>query len=86
MIENGIAGVGVDIWYGFIAPAKTPPAILRKMSDDLGRVMAAPDTQAKLRQRSLGPAYLNSEQTLELMRRDVARWRDVAHRIKLSLD
>lgn len=86
VIENGIAGFDVDIWYAFIAPAKTPPAILRKMGDDLGRVMADPDTQAKLRQRGLDPAYLSSEQTLELMRRDVARWRDVANLVKLSLD
>lgn len=86
VIENGIAGFDVDIWYGFIAPAKTPPAIVRKMSDDLGRVLADPDTQAKLRQRGLDPAYLNPDQTLALMRHDVARWREVANRVKLSLD
>ena len=86
VIENGIAGFDVDIWYGFIAPAKTPSAIVRKMSDDLGRVLADPDTQTKLRQRGLDPAYLNVDQTLALMRQDVARWREVANRVKLSLD
>jgi tripartite-type tricarboxylate transporter receptor subunit TctC len=86
VMENGIKDFDVDIWYGFIAPAKTPPAILRKMSDDLGKVLANPEVQASLRQRGLEPAYLNSEQTSELMRRDVARWREVANRVKLSLD
>jgi putative tricarboxylic transport membrane protein len=84
--ENGIAGFDVDIWYGFIAPAKTPPAIVRKMSDDLGKVLSNAEVQASLRQRGLEPAYLDSEQTFELMRRDVARWREVANRVKLSLD
>jgi tripartite-type tricarboxylate transporter receptor subunit TctC len=76
----------VDIWYGLIVPAKTPAAIVKKISDDLGRVMSDPDTQTKLRQRGLEPAYLDPAQTGELMRRDVARWRDVANRVKLSLD
>lgn len=84
--EGGVAGFDVDIWYGLLVPAKTPAEIVRKMSDDLGRVMADPDIQAKLRQRGLDPAYLDSPQLGELMRRDVARWREVAARVKLSLD
>jgi tripartite-type tricarboxylate transporter receptor subunit TctC len=84
--ESGVRNFDVDIWYGLIVPAKTPAAIVKKISDDLGRVMSDPDTQTKLRQRGLEPAYLDPAQTGELMRRDVARWRDVANRVKLSLD
>ena len=79
-------GFDVDIWYGLIVPAKTPAAVVKKISEDLGRVMADPDTQSKLRSRGLEPAYLDPVQTGELMRRDVARWRDVANRVQLSLD
>jgi hypothetical protein len=32
------------------------------------------------------PAYLDSEKTSELMRRDVARWREVANKLKLVLE
>jgi tripartite-type tricarboxylate transporter receptor subunit TctC len=84
--ESGVPGFDVDIWYGLIVPAKTPTAIVKKISDDLGKVMSDPDTQTKLRQRGLEPAFLGPTQTGELMRHDVARWRDVANRVKLSLD
>jgi tripartite-type tricarboxylate transporter receptor subunit TctC len=84
--ESGVKGFDVDIWYGLIVPAKTPAAVVKKLSDDLGRVMANADTQTQLRSRGLEPAYLDPAQTGELMRRDVARWRDVANRVKLSLD
>lgn len=84
--ENGIAGFDVDIWYGFLVPAKTPPAIVKQLSDDLAKVMADPDTQAKIRNAGLDPAYLDSTQMVELMKRDVARWRDVSNRLKLSLE
>ena len=84
--ESGIPGFDVDIWYGFLAPAKTPPAIVKQLSDDLAKVMADPDTQAKIRSAGLEPAYLDSARLGELMKRDVARWRDVASRVKLSLE
>ena len=84
--EGGIPGYDVDIWYGLLVPAKTPPTIVRQLSDDLAKVIADPDTQAKIRQAGLDPAPLDSTQMGELMKRDVVRWRDVANRVKLSLD
>ena len=86
VIESGIAGFDADIWYGLLVPAKTPAAITAKLSADLARVLADPDTQAKLKQRGLDPAYLGEQALADLMRRDVARWRTVAERIKLVLD
>lgn len=84
--ESGLPGFDVDIWYGFLAPAKTPPAILKKLSDDLARVMADPDLQSKLRERGMEPAYLDSEKTGDLIKRDVARWREVTNKLKLVLE
>ena len=84
--ESGIADFDVDIWYGLLAPAKTPSAILKKLSDDLKKVLADPDTQAKLRESGVEPAFLDPLQMDELMKRDVTRWREVANRIQLKLD
>ena len=84
--ESGIPGFDVDIWYGLLAPAKTPPAIVKKLSDDLARVMADPDLLSKLRERGLEPAYLDSAKTGDLMKQDVVRWREVINKLKLSLE
>ena len=84
--ESGIPGFDIDIWYGLLAPAKTPPAIVKKMSDDLARVMADPDLVSKMRDRGLEPGYLDSQKTGELLKQDVARWREVITKLKLSLE
>ena len=84
--ESGIPGFDADIWYGFAVPVKTPPEVVRKLSDDLGRAMADPEIQKMLVDRGIGPAYLNSQQMGELVKREVAMWRDTANRIKLSLE
>ena len=75
-----------DIWYGLLAPSKTPNAVIRKISEDLRKVLAEPEIQARLRSAGVSPAYLSPEDMGSLMQRDVVRWREVAHRIKLSLD
>lgn len=84
--ESGLPGFDVDIWYGLLAPARTPPSIVKKLSDDLAKVMTDPDLQFKLRERGLEPAYLDSAKTGELMRRDVGRWREVINTLKLVLE
>ena len=84
--EAGVPGFDADIWYGFVVPAKTPKDIVKKLADDLQRVMADADTQAQLRRRGLEPAWLGADAMSELTRRDVARWKDVATKINLTLD
>ena len=84
--ESGIPGFDVDIWYGLLAPAKTPPAIIKQLSDDLARVMADPDLLTKLRDRGLEPAYLDGQKTGDLIKQDVGRWREIITRLKLSLE
>lgn len=84
--ESGIPDFNVDIWYGLLAPAKTPPAIVKKISDDLARVLTDPELLSKLKDRGLEPAYLDSVKTADLIKQDVQRWREVIVKLKLSLD
>ena len=86
VIESVIAGFDADIWYGIVAPAKTPAAIVKKISDDIAKVVAEPEMQAKLRDRGLEPAYLDSAKTSELIKQDVSRWKEIIQRLKLTLD
>jgi len=86
MEEAGIAGFDADIWYAFVMPAKTPPALIKKVSDDLKTALSDPDIQAKLRANGLEPAFLGPDETAALIKRDVTRWKEVADRIKLQLD
>lgn len=75
-----------DIWYGLLGPAKLPPAIVSKISEDLRKVMADPDTQTRLRDVGVQPSYMNPTEMGDLMKRNVATWRSVVSRIKISLD
>src|SRR6185295_412110 len=38
--ESGVPGYEATIWFGMLAPAGTPAAIVNKLSQDIGRVLA----------------------------------------------
>ncbi len=46
--ESGFAGFQTAQWYGIIAPAKTPPAVIQKLSTEIAQVMKLPDVIARL--------------------------------------
>jgi tripartite-type tricarboxylate transporter receptor subunit TctC len=53
---------GVDYvnatWYGFLAPAKTPRAVLQTLHDAIVEVGRDPDIQAKIRRQGFTPANI----------------------------
>ncbi len=53
--ETGIARYEAEIFYGMVAPAKTPPAAVAQLSDLLLAAMKTPEVQPKLAQQGLFP-------------------------------
>jgi tripartite-type tricarboxylate transporter receptor subunit TctC len=47
--EAGMPQYQYDSWFGIMAPAGTPPAILKKVSEDIATVIKLPDVQARLK-------------------------------------
>ena len=47
LAEAGVAGYRWDPWFGILAPAKTPRPILRKLSDEIGRILVLPDVKER---------------------------------------
>jgi tripartite-type tricarboxylate transporter receptor subunit TctC len=53
--ETGITRYEAEIFYGMVAPAKTPPAAVAQLSDLLLAAMKTPEVQPKLAQQGLFP-------------------------------
>ena len=54
--STGLAKHEADIFYGIMAPAKTPPAALAQLAGWFEAAMKSPDVQPKLAQQGLFPA------------------------------
>lgn len=54
--------VPTPVWYGFVAPANTPPQIISTLSGWINNAMSAPDVKAKLVTLGAQPLSVGSEQ------------------------
>jgi len=48
MQEAGVPGFAITQWYGMLAPAKTPPAIVTRLNKEIARLLHLPDVKEKL--------------------------------------
>ena len=48
MAESGLAGFDLATWFAFYAPAATPRELVEKISADMRRALAQPDTKERL--------------------------------------
>jgi len=73
--EQGLKGYKVDAWFGFFAPAGTPPAIITRLNGELLRILGNPSVRSSLQKAgfqqvdSMTPAELG-----KLLQSEIARW------------
>ncbi len=81
MKEAGVDGVEVSVWYALLAPAKTPPEIVKALNDATVRAARSPDLRQKLVDQGAEPVGNSPEEFSKLLREEVARWAEV---VKIS--
>jgi tripartite-type tricarboxylate transporter receptor subunit TctC len=47
LAEAGVSGYGWDTWFGLLAPAKTPPAIVKALNREIVRIIQLPDVKKR---------------------------------------
>jgi tripartite-type tricarboxylate transporter receptor subunit TctC len=74
--ESGI-NMDVDVWYGVLAPAKTPPAIVNRLSQEIAKVAKAPDIHKRLVELGAEPRGTTPEEFSKLLKSEVTTWAEV---------
>ena len=72
--ESGVAGFDITIWFGLSAPAKTPPALVARLSNELSAIVAQPEVQDRIRKVGLTPAYMASDKFRKMIANDHERF------------
>lgn len=72
--EAGMPDYQYDAWFGLLAPAKTPPAILKKISDDVTSIVQTPDAQKRWESLGAAPITGTPEQFDATIRSDADRY------------
>jgi len=76
-IAQDLPGFVVVGWNGLAAPARTPPAVLRKLNAEIAAVVALPEIQQKFLALGVTARRNTPAEMAALLKTDIAWWRDV---------
>ena len=74
MAEAGLPGFDISTWYGFFAPAGTPPAIVAKWNADVAKILNSPDVRAKIVADGAEPAPNTPGEFAQFIAREQAKY------------
>jgi tripartite-type tricarboxylate transporter receptor subunit TctC len=82
--EAGVAGFEYVAWNGNFALARTPAALVAKISADIRRALAVPDVVQRLTSLGSEPAPSTPAQFAAFVKEDYARWSRVVKAVGLK--
>ena len=82
--ESGLPGFENTGWFGLLAPAGTPPAVLEKVQRDSLKVLAATDTKARLYVQGMTPVGNTPAEFAKAMDDESQHWATVVKNRKLT--
>ena len=84
--ELGFPGFDATTWYGLMAPGKLPPAMAKRMNDDVNKVLLMPDVAEKLDQFGAEDGGGSAEKFSEFIRSEQTKWTQVAKDANVKVD
>ena len=77
VVEAGVPGFEVTVWFGLLAPAGTPREIIQRLNAESTRIISSPEVTDKFVKQGVEPRPGTPEQFGELVRTEVSRWAKV---------
>ncbi len=75
--EAGVPGYDSGAWFGLLAPAGTPKAIVDKLSAETARILKLPDVSKRISEQGAEPVGGTPEQFTALIRSEITKWAKV---------
>ena len=74
MAEAGFEGFDVSSWFGLMAPAKTPDAIVQKLNAAVTKALAKPEVQKRLMDLGAVTQTMTAAEFDAFVKKEVATW------------
>lgn len=84
--ESGLPGFEATVWWGFVAPAKTPPEAIARLNAEINKALAYPPLKEKLTEMGVVVTPLSSEQFGRVLVTETDKWAAVIKRANIQAD
>jgi tripartite-type tricarboxylate transporter receptor subunit TctC len=79
--ESGVPGYEAVIWLGLLAPKGTPPAVIARLNEEVGRMVSDPQVAQSWARQGATPMKMSPDEFSGYLRDDIAKW---ARIVKIS--
>ncbi|MDP1750018.1 MAG: tripartite tricarboxylate transporter substrate binding protein [Reyranella sp.] len=86
MAESGYPDIDAVAWHGILAPAKTPPDIIKKLNTEIVKALQDPSVKSLLDNQAMQVVGDTPEQFAAFLRKDAATWKAVAAMANVSVE
>jgi tripartite-type tricarboxylate transporter receptor subunit TctC len=83
---QGVDGFQVVAWNGLYAPRGTPPAVMQKLSAELGKILTQPDVRQKLLDLGHEPSGESAAKLAEFARSERLKWQPLIQKAGIKAD
>jgi tripartite-type tricarboxylate transporter receptor subunit TctC len=83
--EAGIPGYEYVTWYGLLAPASTPRAIISKVHGDVAKLLSSPEVRQRFAARGLDARPTTPEEFSAYVKSELAKWHGVVEAAGLEI-
>ena len=84
--EQGYPGFETSQWYGLSAPAKTPAAIVKRLSDEAARAAKSAAVAERFKADDAEAIGSTPQEYADFVAKEQARWKDVIQRANIKID
>ena len=77
LAESGVPGYDAAGWFGILAPAGTPPAVLTRLNAEITAVLRLPEIRERFAAAALEPLPSTPDYMAQLMRTEAIKWAKV---------
>lgn len=84
--ESGLEGYDVPLWYGVLAPARTPPEVIARLNAEIVRAMQAPNLRERFLSQGIDPASSSPGQFAGQIKAEIARWTEVVRSAGIKVE
>lgn len=86
LIAETVPGFSAVSAIGIIGPAGMPPALLQKLSADIGQVVRSAEVVSRMQQLGMEPVGSTSDQYTAQIRQDIDKWAAIVKSAGIKLD
>ena len=85
-IEQGIKGFTGSTWAGMLAPAGTPPAVIKRIADEVTAIVKLPDVRQKFDEMGTIPVGSTPAEFESFIASETAKWGKVIRDAKITAE